>query len=417
MGNDDGQCDVPDVGGKSCRYAAAGGAHTVLVMEDGAVNAFGLNDDGQCDVPDLGGKSCRYAAAGSKHTVLVMEDGTVKAFGFNDDGQCNVPVVPVLAEHAKMKLGDLCREALKMGIEIDIVLDALNGDVPNREVSRVMTKHKIEAELDPTSCSSLACQSAKELEAVLEYAADDTNADSGIYFFIPKGDLIALPEGRMPSFQDLVRASKLRAFRIEAKWLRLPKKLRQRFIIVSHRWKKQHNPDPDGEQLAELQQKAREVDCMGEWFWLDFMSLPQDVKNPKGDVTNPKSAIEKKYFSKSLQNVNLLYLGGHVMILFDRDYNKRFWCLLEAYLSMRQASASGLTSSQHDPHHTILCMGTTAALAEKHAGMLMLEMEKPLNEMLDWLRSDDVDITNESDKDLMILRMSRFEPIVKSLWA
>ena len=117
-----------------------------------------------------------------------------------------------------------------------------------------------------------------------------------------------------------------------------------------------------------------------------------------------------------LQNVNLLYLGGDVWILFDRDYNRRFWCLLESYLSMRQASASGLISSLHDPHHTIICMGSTADLPDKYKDMLESETEKPLDKMLGWLKSDDVDVTNQTDKDKMILRMSEFEPIVQKLF-
>ena len=231
-----------------------------------------------------------------------------------------------------------------------------------------------------------------------------------------KNDVLELPKGQMPSFQDMLGAGKLRAFRIEAKWLQFPKELRRQFIIISHRWKKQYNPDPDGEQLAELQKKAQEVGCMGQWFWLDFICLPQAIKNPKGEVTRPKTSIEKKYFDNSLQNVNLLYLGGDVWILFDRDYNRRFWCLLESYLGMRQASASGLISSLHDPHHTIICMGSTADLPDKYKDMLESETEKPLDKMLGWLKSDDVDVTNQTDKDKMILRMSEFEPIVQKLF-
>ena len=52
----------------------------MLLLEDGTVKAFGCNDEGQTTVPELSGKEVMSAAAGGYHTVLVLEDGTVKAW-------------------------------------------------------------------------------------------------------------------------------------------------------------------------------------------------------------------------------------------------------------------------------------------------------------------------------------------------
>lgn len=70
---------MPDLAGKKVIQASAGGGHTVLVLEDGTVRAFGDKEDGQATVtvPDLAGKKAMQAAAGFGHFVLVLEDGTV----------------------------------------------------------------------------------------------------------------------------------------------------------------------------------------------------------------------------------------------------------------------------------------------------------------------------------------------------
>ena len=61
--------------------SAAGGFHTVLVLEDGTVRAFGDNECGQTDVPDLAGVKVVQASAGGCHTVLVRDTGQVRQGG------------------------------------------------------------------------------------------------------------------------------------------------------------------------------------------------------------------------------------------------------------------------------------------------------------------------------------------------
>jgi alpha-tubulin suppressor-like RCC1 family protein len=69
---------------------AVGVGHTVALLEDGKVRAWGDNKDGQCNVPaDL--TRVKAIAVGVGHTVALLEDGKVRAWGNNKDGQCNVP--------------------------------------------------------------------------------------------------------------------------------------------------------------------------------------------------------------------------------------------------------------------------------------------------------------------------------------
>ena len=75
---------------------AGGWRHTVVVMEDGSVRAFGRNVHGQLgdgstvnrSVPItlFGEGGVRAVACGVGHTVLLMEDGSVRAFGYNTYG-------------------------------------------------------------------------------------------------------------------------------------------------------------------------------------------------------------------------------------------------------------------------------------------------------------------------------------------
>ena len=45
--------------------------------------------------------------------------------------------------------------------------------------------------------------------------------------------------------------------------------------------------------------------------------------------------------------MNLLYLGGTVLILVDEEYIRRFWTSAEAWLSMRSPARDGLGTSRN----------------------------------------------------------------------
>jgi alpha-tubulin suppressor-like RCC1 family protein len=77
--------------------AAAGDAHTILVLADGTVFTFGDGAFGQLGHGDYiasrtpkriaGLTGAHHAAAGGRHSVLLFEDGTVKTFGDDSFGQ------------------------------------------------------------------------------------------------------------------------------------------------------------------------------------------------------------------------------------------------------------------------------------------------------------------------------------------
>ncbi len=77
---------------------AAGENHSLALMGDGTVNAWGDNTDGQLGIGITGGSrnapvpvsglsGAVAVAAGGSHSLALMGDGTVRAWGSNNKGQ------------------------------------------------------------------------------------------------------------------------------------------------------------------------------------------------------------------------------------------------------------------------------------------------------------------------------------------
>jgi trimeric autotransporter adhesin len=70
---------------------AAGGEHTLALLNNGRIEAWGDNRKGQSDVPTLARRDVVAMAAGAQHSVALKMDGKVVAWGSNDHGQTAVP--------------------------------------------------------------------------------------------------------------------------------------------------------------------------------------------------------------------------------------------------------------------------------------------------------------------------------------
>ena len=105
--NGDGQCNVaPLPAGLTYVGVAAAYLHTVALRSDGSVVAWGDNAYGQCTVPPLpAGVTCVEVAAGGFYSAVRRSDGAVVAWGDNTSGQCNVPALPPGASFAEIALG------------------------------------------------------------------------------------------------------------------------------------------------------------------------------------------------------------------------------------------------------------------------------------------------------------------------
>ena len=73
---------------KKVTAVEGGGYHTLLLLEDGTVRAFGRNDYGQCDVEDW--TDIVAISGGWGSSIGLRADGTVVVAGDNRNGECNV---------------------------------------------------------------------------------------------------------------------------------------------------------------------------------------------------------------------------------------------------------------------------------------------------------------------------------------
>jgi len=213
------------------------------------------------------------------------------------------------------------------------------------------------------------------------------DAETLTYFFLPRDELLKLPGDRMPVFQKLASEGKLKKVTMSVEQL-LERIYLGEYACISHRWTNKHHPDPKAEQLREIQEYAKQHPELT-YYWADYWSMPQEwfheshmvkyvgqgrqvdtKKDEDGQyVKIEKNEIEKQYFKKTLESINFLYLGTEVLILLDKDYLHRFWCLLEAYLALHEL----------DPKEGLRLKGT------------------------------DIMVTNASDKDVMLKKMEVFQ--------
>jgi alpha-tubulin suppressor-like RCC1 family protein len=90
---------VTGITGKKVVQLAAGSSHSLALMSDGTVYAWGCNANGQLGdgsnttrlapvaVSGLIGKNVTQLVAGEIHSLALLLDGTVYAWGRNSDGQ------------------------------------------------------------------------------------------------------------------------------------------------------------------------------------------------------------------------------------------------------------------------------------------------------------------------------------------
>jgi alpha-tubulin suppressor-like RCC1 family protein len=103
-----GQCDVPPLP-PGLRYVrgGAGGLTSLALRSDGSIVGFGTNAFGGLNVPPLPA-GLRYVdlAVTHGHAAVLRSDGQVFAFGDNSAGQCVIPALPQGARYEKVAVHD-----------------------------------------------------------------------------------------------------------------------------------------------------------------------------------------------------------------------------------------------------------------------------------------------------------------------
>ena len=186
------------------------------------------------------------------------------------------------------------------------------------------------------------------------------------------------------------------------------------YVIVSHRWITPEHPDWDdkepGNQSAKLKklQEYLKANPDVKGIWMDFPCLPQGEKDDK----------EKAYFGASLASVNLLYLCANVLIFLDQKYMGRFWTQYEAFLAFHKVTSDGIVEKTREEIRervTIIEMGAAAASGGSLAKSLIDTWHhKTVAEAVAILRKPDVEVTNKSDKILLLSKLPGLEEYVKA---
>ena len=211
-------------------------------------------------------------------------------------------------------------------------------------------------------------------------------------------------------------------------------------LVVSHRWETPTEPDPKGNQLAEVQKFLNEQKALT-LVWFDYWCMPQDerTEEQRNDARQAKASTAKGMpqaykpdtrtlaeiaeFGRMLKNVNLLYLGGTVLLLVDLQYLGRFWTQFEAWLSMRTCSKDGLLSDsdEKDYRFEIRCLytaGRTGTGEQVKRLWLSGESGKGVSaeEAHRILDGDDIEVTNKSDKANQLPKIMKLDEQVREFY-
>jgi len=122
LGSFTGQAVVNFVPGK--RLIAGGDGHSLALLADGTVIAWGDNSRNQCNVP-AGLTNVVAIAKGDYHSMALKSDGTVVAWGYNGKKQSNVPAD--LTNVSALAAG----EGFSMALKADGTIVAWGDDASN----------------------------------------------------------------------------------------------------------------------------------------------------------------------------------------------------------------------------------------------------------------------------------------------
>ena len=222
--------------------------------------------------------------------------------------------------------------------------------------------------------------------------------DTRCEFWFVRAEKILKFEGE--TLPDLLRDSERRDW-LEKMPLSTKKALRgeyvKTFCAVSHRWERKDDPDPNGTQLKEIQKFLKKNPDI-KWIWFDYWCMWQGERTEE----------ETKEFINMLHHINLLYLSVTVLILMDSSYVSRFWTLFESWLSMQEATKEGLRFAPESCRRCVIKLILTAKDALNEDVLVKMWKDLTPEQVRDKLGANDVQVTNESDKEFQLPKVTEF---------
>ena len=150
------------------------------------------------------------------------------------------------------------------------------------------------------------------------------------------------------------------------------------------------------------------------YVWIDAQCMPQD--HPKGS----RGAEDTAEFKNMLAQINMLFLGTSVLILYDLSYSSRFWTQFEAWAAMQFATPDGLVSAvdTKNERFDIICIQNAATNAAHHVqGLINIWAAKTPQEAFEILSKPDITVTNQSDKDNQLPKIATLSYTVREAFA
>jgi len=221
------------------------------------------------------------------------------------------------------------------------------------------------------------------------------------FYFVPVHVLKEATE--LPRFQELRDRGLL--VRRPVRWADAVRhKYDTDILVVSHRWETPTYPDPEHVQLRTIQAELEDRPEV-RYVWLDWSSMPQGANTTESDTAE---------FMRMLPRINMLYLGASVLMLVDNSYQSRFWTMFEAWLAMQTCSAAGLTPSTPETKRwKLTCIHNAEQDMDGKKIEKMIMDNEEVTSIHALLSSNDVTVTNSSDKLVQLPKVLRLNEDVK----
>jgi len=175
------------------------------------------------------------------------------------------------------------------------------------------------------------------------------------------------------------------------------------FLSVSHRWDSPACADPSGKQYHCIRDYVLN-NVKVKFVWVDSWCLPQGSRTDKDALV----------FAKTLPHINLLYLTTKVLLLVDLSYLSRFWTQFEAWLSLQTCTSTGLVHESGRQSRASLVRLHNAPPSMEDALFSMWANKTPA-QAHEILAQPDVTVTNRSDKDVQLAKITKLNDLVRAV--